>query len=180
MNIYFLGDPPPSFLHDQWDTTPRPLHDEPMFLVDLLFVFPARQYAAQAATNYQLVARSGRPIIRVGAVDLRIDRMSGYGNTLMVARYEAGNVQRYTSWALERPRTNYRNVNCELYDLLEAVIVTRREIDLVMTKADGSDMRTRIGLQDTKTHLGEEYVQLTDTCWIRLDRLVSVDGKRLK
>ena len=150
-----------------------------MFVVDVLFVFPARDYSTQAASNYQLVARSGRPIIRVGALSLPIDRTFGYGNTLMIARYDKGDAESYKSWVADRPRTNYRSVDCGIYDLLESVIVSHREIDVEFTRADGQSLHTHIGLQDTKTHRGEEYVQLTDTCWIRMDRLVSVDGKRL-
>ena len=179
MQVFYVGDPLPGFLGDQWDATPLPLHNEPMFVVDALFAFPSRDYGAEAAGNYQLVARSGRPLIRVGAVSLPIDRMFGYGNTLMVARYDPGDSEQFKAWIADRPRTNYRSVDCGIYDLLESVIVTRREIDLVFTRADGGDLHTHIGLQDMKTHRGEEYVQLTDTCWIRLDRLVSVDGRRL-
>ena len=150
-----------------------------MFEVDALFVFPDREFVLADSRNYQLVGGSGRPIVRVGAVSLPFDRRSGHQNSLMVARYEAGEAAQYISWINSRPRTNYRKVNCAWYDRLEYLIISRQILELVITAPDGHDLRVRTGLLDTKTHRDEEYVQLSDTRWIRMDRVVSLEEKSL-
>ena len=77
------------------------------------------------------------------------------------------------------PRTNYQPIDCNFYDNFEAAIVRRRVVVLEYRKADGTIERIATRLQDLKTHLTEEYVQLVSGEWLRLDRIVSVDGARL-
>lgn len=73
-------------------------------------------------------------------------------------------------------RTNYAPIDCNFYDNFEAAIVQRRVVDLAYRRTDGSVKQEAIRLQDLRTHLTEEYVQLSTGEWLRLDRIVSVDG----
>lgn len=76
----------------------------------------------------------------------------------------------------DQPRTNYTPINCSFYDNFEAAIVTRRGVALEYRQPDDTVQQINIRLQDLKTHLTEEYVQLSTGEWLRLDRIVSVDG----
>ena len=73
-------------------------------------------------------------------------------------------------------RTNYAPINCSFYDNFEAAIVQLRIVNLEYRQTDGSVKHEAIRLRDLKTHLSEEYVQLDRGEWLRLDRIVSVDG----
>ena len=150
-----------------------------MFEVDALFVFPDRVSGLADSRNYQLVCGSGRPVVRVGAVSFASDGRSGEKNSLQVARYEDGEAAEYLRWLTSRPRTNYRKVNCGWYDRLEYLILSRQILEVVISMPDGHDQRIRTGFLDTKTHRDEEYVQLSDTRWIRMDRVVSLETKSL-
>lgn len=179
MNVFYIGVPPATFLADSWPAEPHRLSDEPMFLIDLLFVFPASDYPTLERTGYQLVVRSGRPVVRVGAVQMPIDKTVAYGNLLMVPGFEAGDAEVFGAWAEDRPRSNYRSVDCKFYDQIEATILEGKEVEVTFTRADGVPLTTHIALQDTKTVRGEEYVQLSDGCWIRLDRIIRLDGRKI-
>ncbi len=75
------------------------------------------------------------------------------------------------------PRTNYSPINCSFYDNFEAAIVQRRPVALAFLLADDNTVTISTRLIDLKTDRTEEYVQLADKRWIRLDRIVSVDGE---
>jgi transcriptional antiterminator Rof (Rho-off) len=75
-----------------------------------------------------------------------------------------------------QPETNYHPINCNFYDNFEAAIVQRRTVDLAYRMTDDSVMRKATRLRDLKTHQTEEYVLLADGEWLRMDRVVSVDG----
>ncbi|PPK84129.1 hypothetical protein CLV84_4280 [Neolewinella xylanilytica] len=176
MQVVYLGKAPREFLADDWTVPPEPLYDQPMFAVDILFVFAGQQLEAGDRARYELVETSGRPIVRVGAVLLPVNQERQPGNLLLVANYSQGEATIYEQWATERPRSNYVSVDCGFYDLIEKVAVSNKEVQLTMRRANGVPMTTHSGIKSTKTHRKEEYVQLTDECWIRMDRILSIDG----
>lgn len=74
------------------------------------------------------------------------------------------------------PRTNYQPINCSFYDNFEAAIVRRRQVDIAYLLPDDGVKEVKVQLKDLKTRLTEEYVQLANEQWLRLDRIVRVDG----
>lgn len=75
------------------------------------------------------------------------------------------------------PRTNYQPINCDYYDNFEAAIVQRRFVELNYLLADGSSVARKTQLRDLKTDRTEEFVQLSDGRWLRLDQIIALDGK---
>ncbi|WP_020571786.1 hypothetical protein [Neolewinella persica] len=75
------------------------------------------------------------------------------------------------------PRTNYQPIDCNFYDNFEAAIVTRRAVKLVYLDPFGKEITAATRLKDLKTKQTEEYVQLESGEWLRLDRIVRVDGE---
>ncbi len=177
MQLVYLGNPPLHFLKDDWGAMPEPLRQQAQFEVDVLFVFAGGQRESEDYASFQLVESSGRPVVLVGAVDLpAFKSYTKPGNRLMVARYTKGEVGIYRSWLADRPRSNYETVGCECYDRLEGLIVGGQEVSLTVLRADGNTVTMKIRLVATKTRLGEEYVQLSNQSWIRLDHIRLIEG----
>ena len=76
----------------------------------------------------------------------------------------------------DQPGTTYRPIDCGFYDHLEAAIVQKKRVVLVYLDAEGLHVAQRTELLDLKTERKAEFVQLPGTRWLRLDRIVSVDG----
>lgn len=74
------------------------------------------------------------------------------------------------------PRTNYQPIDCNFYDNFEAAIVQRRSVKIEYRGIGRSPLRVETRLLDTKTDKTEEYVQFRNGDWLRLDRVISVDG----
>lgn len=74
------------------------------------------------------------------------------------------------------PTAEYQPIDCGFYDHFEAAIVQRRPVTLEYFPADGASVTKKIRLLDLKTESGEEFVQLDGGEWLRLDRVVSLDG----
>jgi len=130
----------------------------PPFDIDAVMVFDG----AGAGDRYVLeLRRSGRPFTRMGTV---------------TAEQLPGVLEAYRDSLAGVPRTNYQPVDCNFYDNFEAAIVQRRKIALTYVEAEGEKVTIITGLNDLKTHRTEEYVQLADEKWLRLDRVVAVDG----
>lgn len=70
----------------------------------------------------------------------------------------------------------YQPVDCGFYDHFEAAIVQRRLVTLEFLEPNGSSVTKQIRLLDLKTDSGEEFVQLEGGEWLRLDRVVALDG----
>ncbi|MEL7161419.1 MAG: hypothetical protein AAFN92_11745 [Bacteroidota bacterium] len=127
----------------------------PLYQVDAAIFFPGADAGA-----VELLKRSGRPHL-----DFR------------QRKYPGDRIYKdHFPELLTEPRTNYQPIDCNFYDNFEAAIVTRREIDLVYRDPFGKDIAIKTQLSDLKTHRTEEFVQLADGRWLRLDRIVSVDG----
>jgi Rho-binding antiterminator len=127
----------------------------PLFLIDAAIFFSGADAGAK-----ELLKRSGRPAIDFTAEPFDPDLLY----TDYRARLQA------------LPRTNYQPIDCNFYDNFEAAIVTRRVVDLVYLDPFGEAVTAATGLKDLKTKLTEEFIQLESGEWLRLDRIVSVDG----
>ncbi|MFK8164677.1 MAG: hypothetical protein AB8H12_19680 [Lewinella sp.] len=128
----------------------------PLFLVDAALFFSGADAGAK-----ELLKRSGRPVIDF--------TKEPFDPTLLYTDY--------LSRLRELPRTNYQPIDCNFYDNFEAAIVTRRIVELVYLDPFGKETTAAIRLKDLKTKLTEEFVQLESGEWLRLDRIVSVDGE---
>ena len=74
--------------------------------------------------------------------------------------------------------TEYQPIDCGFYDHFEAAIVQRREVVLVYRDDDNLHVATRTKLLDLKTEASVEYVKLSDGTWLRLDKVISLNGIR--
>ncbi|NJB85844.1 transcriptional antiterminator Rof (Rho-off) [Lewinella marina] len=173
MNLFYLGPPPPGFLPGTWESPPRRFDRQPLFEVDGVFVFSGLTPLEKDAC--QLLERSGRPTIRVGAVHVPLHRPA-IANILMVREYGPEDELPFLAWLQSRPRTNYQPIDCSFYDRLEAAITTREPIELIYRMGDGKVNAMTCRLEDTKTDQTEEYLKLEGEHWLRLDRIVSLDG----
>ena len=180
MKVFYLGTAPKNFLEDNWPATPLPLYDQPMFMVDALFVFPNSTLEVESRHTYQLVERTGRPIVRVGAVQFPLDRRHMPGNLLLVAQYATGDALRYQGRIADRPRTNYVPVGDELIQQIDQCVASGIDVRFTLRKADGLPMNTSIAAVQVKSIHQEDYVQLADNCWFRLDRVMAINGKKYK
>lgn len=179
MQVYYLGQPSPHFLTDDWpEGLPRPLDQTPLFEVDALFVFANGMMTLEERNQCMMIERSGRPVVRVGAVSLPLPS-KGASNILMVARFDPADTFSFTSWIHNRPRTNYLAIDCNFYDRFEEAIVMSKQVSLTYLTADSSTITNEVRLKATKTYRSEEYLQLENDCWLRMDRVVSLNGHRL-
>lgn len=176
MNIHYLGTPPSGFLTGSWQPPPQLLKGQPLFEIDALVVFGGQAFAPADQEACQLVERSGRPVIRVGVVDIPLHRPA-VSNILMVREYNWEEEESFHEWLTSRPRTNYQPIDCSFYDRLEAAIVSRTPVELVYRKGSGEVTARTCRLKDTKTDQTEEFLELAGGEWIRLDQVVTLDGQ---
>ncbi len=127
----------------------------PLFNVDAVLIFAGADAGAR-----ELFLRSGRPVIDFTREDFD-PQLFG---TVYLPRLEA------------KARTNYRPIDCNFYDNFEAAIVTRRVVQLIVLDPFGAEVELTTRLKDLTTRLTEEFVQLESGAWLRLDRIVRVDG----
>ena len=73
--------------------------------------------------------------------------------------------------------TEYTPISCAAHDELLALATKRQRCELVVRGADGGTARLEGVIQDVYTSEGAEYLRLNDGSVVRLDRLVSVDGR---
>ncbi len=73
----------------------------------------------------------------------------------------------------------YQPINCEFHDLLEAAATRRRRIVIEYRDDSGQLESITAAVVDVKSKEGAEYLYADDSSVIRLDRLVSVDGRKL-
>lgn len=71
----------------------------------------------------------------------------------------------------------YRPIDCSLHDELEAAATLRRPSELRYLDADGSAKSARGVIADVFARAGAEYLRLDDGLEIRLDRILSLDGR---
>ena len=175
MLLTYLGQAPASFLEGSWTTQPQRLVDQPPYAVDALVVFDRPTLSNTAVANYRTLLRYGRPVIRIGRINLPIDRKF-MANLLLISDFDEGDEEVFESWINQRPRTNYQSIDCNFYDHFEQAITLREEVSLAYLELDDRTSTTRVRLLDLRTHQHEEYVQLANREWLRLDRIVSVNN----
>lgn len=127
----------------------------PLFGVDAALFFPGADAGAR-----ELLKRSGRPFLEFSE--------GTYVPDLLYTEY--------LDYLRTSPRTNYRPIDCNFYDNFESAIVQRRAVELTYLDVDGDPVEETTLLRDLKTHRTEEFVQFASGEWLRLDRIVSVDG----
>lgn len=175
MKIYYIGDPPATLTEAGWNETPLPYTGQHLFDVDGVLIFGNRALSAKEGLDVQLLERSGRPSIRFGPVGVPLYRPA-VANVLMLRDYEPEDNATYESWLESRPRTNYASIGCAFYDHLEAAILSGKSVSLAYRRPDGEATMTQIRVLDTKTFRSEEFLWLEDDCYLRMDRILSVDG----
>ena len=135
---------------------------------------------------YALPARDGFPTLTAGTPPFGVDAVLltaapetlGKEETELLALYRRYGrpVAVEAAELTDQPRSNYAPIDCNFYDNFEAAIVLRRTVVLTYKLTDGSETTAPTRLRDLRTHLSEEFVQLEGGEWVRLDRVVAVDG----
>lgn len=74
---------------------------------------------------------------------------------------------------------NYQPINCDFYDELEARATLRRSCHIEFRDVSGQNQSIEAVIKDLYIRSKVEYMLLSTGLEIRLDRLVSVDGKPL-
>ena len=152
------------------------MKQQPVFELNALFVFAKPPLTDFQRRAYQLMLRSGRPVVRFGVVDLPVDQ-DYMTNLLLLREFEPGSEAVFEQWIANRPRTNYQPIDCNFYDEFEAAITNQQPVELTYRTPLGRSVTEDVLLLDTRTEQKEEYVQFEDGRWIRLDRIVAVNGK---
>ncbi len=75
---------------------------------------------------------------------------------------------------------NYEPISCSFHDELEILAMHRQACVIVFTGKDQATIQLTSTIVDVFSRDGEEFVRLADGEEIRLDRLISVDGKKLR
>jgi Rho-binding antiterminator len=73
--------------------------------------------------------------------------------------------------------TDYRPINCNYYDELEAIATLRKRVPIIYESKNGPITVEGVGIRDLYTKDKEEFLVLTNGQTIRLDFLIEVDGK---
>jgi len=139
----------------------------PPFAIDAMLVFPGGD--ADDA-DVKTLQRSGRPVLNLAVSE-------GSGSAPASAPEKNAALEYWLSQLSETPRTNYHPINCNFYDNFEAAVVQKRCVVLEYRSVRNKVSRIHTRLNDLTTHRTEEYVQLANGEWLRLDRIISIDGK---
>lgn len=75
---------------------------------------------------------------------------------------------------------DYIPIACELYDHLESCSVLKTVCDIESVDAKGKVSLVNSRIVDVFSKTGEEFIRLADGNLIRLDRIVSVNGKSFR
>lgn len=73
----------------------------------------------------------------------------------------------------------YQPISCDFYDELEARATLRRPCQIVFRDASGQDQAVDAVIKDLHIRSKVEYMLLSTGLEVRLDHLISVDGKPL-
>ncbi len=72
----------------------------------------------------------------------------------------------------------YEPINCEFHDVLESLATKQQRTEVVFLDANGTVQQRATELRDVFARDGAEYLALASGETVRLDALVSVDGKK--
>lgn len=73
----------------------------------------------------------------------------------------------------------YVPINCSYYDELTALALSRKKCEIVYKQSTGIEARILETITDVFTRGQEEFLRLASGVEIRLDRIISVEGKTL-
>jgi Rho-binding antiterminator len=71
----------------------------------------------------------------------------------------------------------YRPINCEFHDVLESCATLRKAVHIDSVLSNGTNQSRHVVIADLYSRGGAEYLILDDGETIRLDALLSVDGR---
>ncbi|MEX2570905.1 MAG: hypothetical protein WD737_06335 [Gemmatimonadota bacterium] len=71
----------------------------------------------------------------------------------------------------------YIPISCSIHDELLAAATLRRMAEIVYRSDTGDKVTARAKIEDVFARAGAEFLRLGDGSRIRLDRLLTVDGK---
>ena len=75
---------------------------------------------------------------------------------------------------------DYKPVNCDFYDELEALATLKKESEIVFRADNEAKSVIRGRILDLYTRDRVEYMKLNNGLEIRLDRIIEIDGKKRK
>ena len=75
---------------------------------------------------------------------------------------------------------DYKPVNCDFYDELEALSTLKKKSDIIFIGDNGGKSVIQGRISDLYTRDHVEYMKLDNGLEIRLDQIVEIDGKRQK
>lgn len=171
MKIFYLGRKPSNFPPTlDW----RRWGGDPIFEMDALIIFNLDgQITTEDILKAELSRLHGRPWLYFGTQPL-------LPYSEVARRFTefkpAEELAEYLNAFIGLPRTNYQPIDCNFYDNFEAAIVQRRSVKIEYRGTGTLPLRVETRLLDTKTDKTEEYVQFRNGDWLRLDRVISVDG----
>lgn len=73
----------------------------------------------------------------------------------------------------------YIPIDCNFYDEMEAIATIKSECEIVFSNSVGATIKICGHIKTFLNRNGEEFVELSDKRMIRLDKLISVNGKLL-
>jgi Rho-binding antiterminator len=73
----------------------------------------------------------------------------------------------------------YQPIDCNFYDILEANAVLRKQVEIIFLDEHKALQTVQAVIKDLYIKEKAEYMKLANEQEIRLDRLISVDGKEL-
>jgi Rho-binding antiterminator len=73
----------------------------------------------------------------------------------------------------------YKPISCDFYDELEALAVMHRKVEIVYRSEAGNPLTVQAVINNLYVVEHVEYMLLDNNQVIRLDALISVDGKML-
>jgi len=73
---------------------------------------------------------------------------------------------------------DYKPVNCDFYDELEALATLKKESEIVFRADNEAKSVIRGRILDLYTRDRVEYMKLNNGLEIRLDKIIEIDGKK--
>lgn len=77
-------------------------------------------------------------------------------------------------------KKDYQPISCDFYDELEIAAMRQTSAVIVYKSDAGEEVKISEKIKTIEARSGEEFLILNKGEEIRLDRLVSIDGKKLK
>jgi Rho-binding antiterminator len=81
---------------------------------------------------------------------------------------------------MKHPSTPYRPISCNFYDELELAAMRKKPVIIRFMDVAGNERSIQAVIQNLYSVSGEEFMLLDTGEKLRLDQLLSVDGKMLQ